>query len=745
MLKIGPIKMRFLVFLILLAFYLASCKQPSNDEIIRGKVDSVLSKMTLEEKIGQMAQLSSWGAENQPLNTDQSYIEEVKAGRVGSILNVTGSELTRKVQEVAIKESRLGIPLIFGYDVVHGYKTIFPIPLAQASSWDTASVRQAARIAAIEASAAGQNWTYAPMVDITRDPRWGRIAEGFGEDVFLTKKMAIAQIEGFQGNDLSANNTIAACAKHFVAYGAAEGGRDYNTCEVSDRTLNEIYLPPFKVCADYKVASIMIALNDLNGIPSSSSEYLGKILRKDWKYNGVVISDWNSIGELVPQGRAIDANDACKLAIQASIDMDMQGNIYVNQLKELVDEGKISKKQIDDAVRRILTLKFKLGLFDNPYKYCDKEREQKSMLTPENIEMARKMADYSIVLLKNKNALLPLSTETNQRIAVIGPLGDNNSDILGSWRAQGNPENAITLLQGLKSEFKNAQIRYTQGCNISGTDISGFAEAIAVAKSSDIIIAAMGEKSPEINKTQSSSDISLPGMQRELLMELKKTGKPIILVLMNGRPLALNWESENIDAIVEAWFPGIMAGPAITDILSGKYNPSGKLPISFPYVTGQIPVYYNHKMFGRTPLPNVRTTDKYDDAPEEALYPFGYGLSYTNFEYSALKLNKKEISSKDTLLVRVTVANTGNYNGSEVVQLYIRDLIASVTRPVKELKGFKKVYIERGNSVEVIFKITASDLAFYDDHMNYTSEPGEFVVMLGTSSAQCIQDTFILK
>ena len=734
--------MRILTVSIVLFVFLFSCSKPKDaEEYLNFRVDSVLSLMSLNEKIGQMAMLSSWGQENQPLNDDESYIEEIKAGRVGSMININGAKLTYSLQKIAVEESRLGIPLIFGFDVVHGYKTIFPIPIALSSTWNTPAVKTSAQIAAEEATAGGQHWTFAPMVDIARDPRWGRIAESPGEDPFLASEMAIAQIQGFQGTNLSSNKTIAACAKHFVAYGAAEGGRDYNTCEISDRTLHEIYLPPFKASAKNGVASIMMALNDLNGVPSSSSEELKNIIRKEWNYQSLLVSDWNSIGELVSQGRATSAEEAGHLAVKTSIDIDLQGNIYMNHLQKLVEQGVLQEKTIDQSVRRILKLKFKLGLFDNPYQYCNQEKEKETLLKESFKDIATNIATESIVLLKNEKNILPIRNK-NIDVAIIGPLAKNKTDVLGPWRALGDSSDAICAYDGIKKHLPSAQIRYAKGCGIEGLDKSGFKYAIEHAKSSDIIIAVMGESSPLVNKTLSASDISLPGVQQDLLKEIKALGKPIILILLNGRPLSLEWEVSHIDAIVEAWFPGTMTGEAIGRIISGKVSPSGKLPVSLPYSTGQIPIYYNHKKFGRTPLPNSREQLKYDDGPVEALFPFGYGLSYTQFEYSDLTIIKSELGMNDTLKARVTVANTGEFDAMEVVQLYTRDLTGSTTRPIKELKGFHKVFIDSGQSTEVQFSVPVSSLAFYNIDQKFIVEPGEFTLMVGPSSIEYLVKNF---
>ncbi|MBN1117457.1 MAG: beta-glucosidase BglX [Bacteroidales bacterium] len=734
--------MRLLILNLSLVIILFSCSQEkSNDAILNQRVDSVLSLMTIQEKIGQMAQLSSWGSENRPLNEDLSYLQEIRTGRVGSMLNINGAEMTYKLQRIAVEETRLGIPLIFGFDVVHGYQTIFPIPIALSSTWDTSLVRWVSEITACEATSAGQHWTFAPMADVTRDPRWGRIAEGCGEDPFLTSAMVIAQIKGFQGKDLGLKNTMAACAKHFVAYGAAEGGRDYNTCEVSDRTLQEIYMPPFKAAADAGIASIMMALNDLNGVPSSSSSELKQVLRENWSFKNILVSDWNSIGELVTQGKAENAKDACLQAFNTSIDIDMQGNIYANQLEKLYNEKIISEKEIDNSVRRILKLKFLLGLFDDPYLYSDPVREKSTLSKPEFIKASEYAACQSVVLLKNKSNILPLSQKTG-KIAVVGPLSDDKSNILGSWRAIGEPDSAVSVLEGIKTKYTNSKILHAEGCSIEGSSKNGFEQAIQAANNSDVIIAVMGERSPEVNKTLSASDISLPGVQRDLLKELKATGKPIVLILLNGRPIALDWESKNIDAIAEAWFPGTKAGNAIAKVISGEINPCAKLPVSFPHTTGQIPVYYNHKKFGRTPSPNTKEQAKYDDGPEEALFPFGYGLSYTQFEFSDLALEKNKLPKDDSLNIRVTVANTGDRDGCEIVQVYVRDLIAEVTRPILELKGFQKVYAEKGRSVEVRFKIAVSDLGYYNIDLKHVVEPGNFELMVGNSSVNYLKTKF---
>jgi beta-glucosidase len=711
------------------------------------KVDSVLSLMTIEEKIGQMSQLAGVGELTGPIagNGKHKYIDAVKNGNVGSMLNINGVEYTRRLQEITLTETRLGIPLLFGYDVIHGYKTIFPIPLAEACSWDLKVIEKSARVAAIEASAAGQHWTFAPMVDIARDPRWGRIAEGAGEDTYLGCLIAKARVKGFQGDDLADPSTIAACTKHYAAYGAAEGGRDYNTTDMSYRTLAELYLPPFKATVDARAATFMFAFNELNGVPASSNEMLGKILRNEWNFNGLVVSDWNSLGELIPHGIAADKKDAAFLGMKATIDMDMQGNVYSECLVDLVKQGKISENQIDEAVRHILKLKFQLGLFDDPYRYCDENREKQLLLCPEHRQIARETAKKSIVLLKNENNLLPLKTDIKS-IAVIGPLADNSKDILGCWKGRGDTLDAVGLLKGIRNRnLEKTKIYYSKGCNIVGENKSGFSEAVRIAKKADIVILAMGESANMSGEARSRSFLGLPGIQLDLIKEIQKTGKPVILVLMNGRPLAIPWESENLDCILEAWFGGTEAGNAIADVLFGDYNPSGKLVASFPYTTGQVPVYYNHKNTGRPARPSEGYSSKYIDAPIESLFPFGFGLSYTNFDYSGVTLSKTEMDHSDTSIVSVTVKNSGQYDGEEVVQLYIQDLKGSVTRPISELKGFEKIQLKVGEEKQVNFYITKGLLSFYDIDMNFIAEPGDFKIMVGTNSAKYQETKLTLR
>ena len=711
------------------------------------RVDSILSLMTLEEKVGQLVQFT--GGTDTGTKTPkpkEGHEELIRQGKIGSLLNIFGAEETKRLQKIAVEESRLKIPLIFGLDVIHGFKSTFPVPIAEASSWNPKLIEFSARMQAIEASAAGVHWTFNPMVDIARDPRWGRIVEGSGEDPYLGSVMAAARVKGYQGDDLSAENTILACAKHYAAYGAAEGGRDYNTVDISERTLREIYLPPYKAAVEANVGSLMASFNEIGGVPSSANQFLmTKILRDEWNSDAFVVSDWNSIGELVPHGIAKDLKQAAELAINATVDMDMEGNAYFNHLVELVREGKVDVKLIDNAVRRVLLAKFKLGLFDNPFKYCDENREKKIVLSKEMIEATKKVALESIVLLKNENNLLPLKKDLKS-IAVIGPLANSKDDPLGPWAQQGEPQNVVSVLEGIKNKLGNkVKINFAEGCSITGKDKSGFSKAIKAVKNSEVAIVVLGESRDMSGEAQSRATLDLPGVQEDLIKELYKTKKTIVVVLMNGRPLTINWISENIPAILETWFLGIQCGNAIADVLFGDYNPSGKLPVTFPKYVGQIPLYYNHKNTGR-PYNHVQPqyTSFYNDFTIEPLYPFGYGLSYTKFEYSNLNLNKNQIKKDESLKVSVDVKNTGKYEGEEVVQLYIRDLVGSVTRPVKELKDFMKIKLKPGETKKVEFIITPDKLKFYDINMNYVVEPGDFKVFVGTNSVDVLESSFTI-
>jgi beta-glucosidase len=731
-------------------------KSYSGDPVIERKVDSVLNLMTLEEKIGQMNQYSgNFAVTGEVAETKAG--EYLKKGMIGSTFNTFGADHIRMLQEQNLKYSRLKIPMLFAADVIHGLETTFPIPLAEACSWDLELMEQSARIAAEEATASGIAWNFAPMIDIARDPRWGRVMEGAGEDPYLGSLVARARVKGFQGietyKDFSKINTMMATSKHFVGYGAAQAGRDYHSVDMSVRTLHEIYLPPFKAAVDEGVTAFMTAFNDLNGVPCTGNKYLfKKILRNQWGFGGMVVTDYTAIQEMVAHGFARDLKHATELAINAGIDMDMISEGFVTHLKELVEEGKVSEKQIDVAVSRILEMKFLLGLFDDPFKYCDAERQKKVVMNPEHLKAAREVAQRSIVLLENKNNVLPLEKDEPRRVALIGPFVKERESLNGEWAIKGDYNESVTLMEGLQEKYRDSQVKfsYAQGTSlpvidrttqkVSTTTVpnrSGFPEAIHLARNSDVILVAMGEKYNWSGEAASRTDITLPGNQRELLKELKKTGKPIILLLFNGRPLDLSWEAENMDAIVEAWYPGTMAGHAVADVLSGDYNPSAKLVMTFPRNVGQIPIFYNVKNTGR-PFDKNNPADyrsSYIDCPNSPLYPLGYGLSYTSFEYTNAMISSKKLERGGNLTVSVDVTNTGNMDGEEVVQLYIHDKVGSVVRPVKELKGFKKIHLKKGETKTVEFTIDEEMLKMYNIDMEWVAEPGEFEAWIGASSA----------
>ncbi len=724
------------------------------DDGLDKRVKELLSKMTLEEKVGQMNQLSNpYQQTGTGVMTarEEKFDEMIANGEIGSFLNVLGVDETMRLQKIAVEKSRLGIPLIFAYDVIHGYKTLFPVPLAEAASFDRAMMHKSARIAAIESAANGLHWTFAPMVDISRDPRWGRIMEGAGEDVYLGKEAAIARVHGFQGDKLSDANTIAACAKHFVGYGAAIGGRDYHSVDMSERMLREVYLPPFKAAVDAGVATFMSAFNTVDGVPASGNRWLQTdILRGEWGFDGFVVSDWNSLGEMIFHGNVESNYDIGHLGVDAGIDMDMEGRIYVQHVKQLLDDKKITISQIDEMVSRILLIKFRLGLFDNPFQYCDKQKEKELTMHPDHLLASREVAKKSIVLLKNDNKTLPISKKV-KRIAVIGPLANDKDAPLGNWRGNATPNTAVSLLEGIREVAGNKiEVLYAEGCKlatnaeqnfftqleINTTDRSGFAEAIEAAKKADVVIMALGETAYMSGECRSYADISLKGLQLELLREIKKTGKPVILTLFNGRPLVLTEVVEHTDAILNCWLLGSQSGNAIADVLFGDYNPSGKLPASFPYHVGQIPIYYEQMNSGRPYDPNpTGFSSKYRDIPNAPLFAFGYGLSYTNFAYSNLVLSSAKIGLNESITIKATITNTGDYSGEEVVQLYIRDVAGKgVSRPMLQLKGFEKVMIEKGTNKEVSFKINPADLAFYRLDKTFAPEAGKFEVFVGTSS-----------
>jgi beta-glucosidase len=627
--------------------------------------------------------------------------------------------------------------------VIHGFKTTFPVPLGEAATWQPEIVEMSAHYQAIEAASAGINWTFSPMVDIARDPRWGRIMEGAGEDPYLGSLMSAAHVRGYQG-DLSDLNIIA-CVKHYAGYGGAEGGRDYNTVDISERTFRDVYLQPYKAGVEAGAHTLMASFNEIGGIPASGSKYLlNDILRDEWNFKGFVVSDWNSIGELINHGFASDLKHAGEISLNAGLDMDMESRSYITHLKELVDEDKVDEDVIDESVKRILRIKFLLGLFDDPFRYCNKEREEKNIMTNEIKIASMEVAKRSFVLLKNEKNILPLKKDY-KKIAIIGPLANSSTDPIGGWGAMGDSADVVTVLKGFKNYVDSkTQILYSPGCKIDDPSTKGFKDAVNIAKKSDVIILCLGESRDMSGEACSRSTLDLPGVQEELAKELFKTGKPIVVVLMNGRPLSINWLNENANAILETWFAGTMAGDAIAKVLFGDYNPSGKLPVTFPRTVGQVPIYYNHKNTGRPGDLNNHYTSKYLDLPLTPLYPFGYGLSYTTFEYNDLNLSSKKISNEDSLIVSVKVKNTGKYDGEEVIQMYVQDLVGSVTRPVKELKGFKKVMLKRGEEKSISFTIHEKDLRFTAADMKFKSEAGLFKVYVGTNSVDLIESQFEL-
>lgn len=701
-------------------------------------ISELMSKMTVDEKIYQLVQFTSDGSITGP-KTGDNFITRIQQGKVGSILNATGAKETREIQRINLENSRLKIPLLFGHDVIHGYKTIFPINLGMASSFEPKAVELAARIAATEASSAGVHWTFAPMVDIARDPRWGRVSEGSGEDSYLGTQLAIANVKGFQGDNLSKINTVLACAKHFAGYAAAEAGRDYNTVDMSERTLRETYLPPFKALVQSGVKTFMTSFNEIAGVPSTANNFLLRdILKNEWKFDGFVVSDYTGINELIAHGFAKDEQEAAQLSINAGLDMDMVGATYMNTLKKSYEEGKVTIDVINDACKRVLDAKFDLGLFEDPYRYSDEKREKETIYKPEFLDASLAIANKSLVLLKNNNSVLPLNK--NQKIAFVGPLVSDDKNIIGSWAALGDRSGyATSVKEGvLKLLGTNAICTFDEGVDIQSTNRSLMQKAIDNAKNADVIVAVMGESENMSGEAGSKTNIDLPGLQKEFLAELKKLGKPIVLVLLNGRPLTLSWENDNMDAILEAWWPGTRGGDAIAQTLFGDNNPSGKLPITFPRNVGQIPIYYNHKNTGRPYLgvsdPEQKYKSRYTDSDISPLFPFGFGLSYTTFTYSDLKLSADKINRNETLKIEVEISNTGNFDGSEVAQLYIKDLVGSVTRPVKELKGFEKIFLKKGEKKVVSFQISSDDLKFFDKNMNFNSEAGTFEIFIGGNS-----------
>ena len=723
------------------------------------KVDSILRLMTLEEKVGQMNQYNGFWEVTGPVPKEGDAAikyAQLRKGLVGSMLNVNGVENVRAVQKIAVEETRLGIPLIIGYDVVHGYKTISPIPLAEAASWDLEAIRKSAEVAAKEASAAGINWTFAPMVDISRDARWGRVMEGAGEDPYLGGKIAFARVKGFQGEDLKAVNTIAATAKHFAGYGFSESGRDYNTVDVGTSTLYNDILPPFEATVEADVKTFMNSFNLLNGIPATANSFLQReILKGKWAFKGFIVSDWGSIGELIPHGFAKNGMRAAELAANAGSDMDMESRLYVEHLTALVNSGKVKESVIDDAVRRILTVKYELGLFEDPYRYCDENREKTETGKPEFQDAVLDMAKKSVVLLKNEKQLLPLK-KSGIKIALIGQLAADKDSPLGSWRALGAPNSAVSVLEGMKAYSGNS-LEYSEGVKLTeGTpgfaietkinimDRSGFESAKSAARKADVVVMVLGEHGFQSGEGRSRTELGLPGLQQELLEEVYKVNPNIVLVLMNGRPLVIDWAVANIPSILVGWHLGTQSGNALAQVLYGDYNPSGKLPMTFPKNVGQIPVYYNYMATGRPANPGSDLVfwSHYIDSPNEPMYPFGYGLSYTNFEYSNLKLSSDGFLKDGSLTVSIDLKNTGSLTGKETVQLYIRDLFASVARPVRELKDFQQVELKAGESKTISFKITEKSIGFYDNEGKWIVELGDFNVFVGGNSQATFEAGF---
>lgn len=756
---------RLKTFSIVSAVAIASAYSQQSQSEMDLFIDNLLNKMTLEEKIGQL-NLPVTGEIVTGQAQSSNVAKRIRAGEVGGLFNLKGVERIREVQRQAVEESRLGIPLLFGMDVIHGYETVFPIPLGISCTWDMKAIEESARIAAIEASADGISWTFSPMVDICRDARWGRASEGSGEDPFLGSEVAKAMIKGYQGNNMEANNEIMACVKHFALYGAPEAGRDYNTVDMSHQRMFNDYMAPYKAAVEAGAGSVMASFNEVDGIPATGNKWLmTDVLRKQWGFGGFVVTDFTGIAEMIEHGMG-DLQTVAALALNAGIDMDMVSDAFTGTLKKSVEEGKVDVKTIDMACRRMLEAKYKLGLFKDPYKYCDVKRRKKDIFTKEHRAAARRIASESFVLLKNENQILPL--ERKGTIAVIGPLANTRANMPGTWSVAAVSSKYPTLVEGLKEVAgKNVEILTAKGCNLMSdaeyekratmfgrslnrdnrTDKEMLDEALEVAKKADVIVAALGESSEMSGESSSRSELEMTDTQRALLKELLQTGKPVVLTLFTGRPLVLTWEEENVPSILNVWFGGSEAAYAIGDVLFGDVNPGGKLTMTFPQNVGQIPLYYAHKNTGR-PLKEGRWFEKfrsnYLDVSNDPLYPFGYGLSYTSFSYSDVKLDKTSMNINGEITATVTVTNTGKYDGSEVVQLYLRDLVGSVTRPVKELKGFEKIFLKAGESKEVSFKINSELLKFYNYNLDYVCEPGDFDVMIGGNSRDVKKATFKL-
>jgi len=714
---------------------------------VEERVRDLLSRMTLEEKVGQLVQYSSREDMTGPASAS-SITPLLRSGQIGSMLNIVGAGETRKWQQTAVESSRLRIPLLFGLDVIHGYRTVFPIPLATAASWDMVRIENAERIAAREAAAAGVHWTFAPMIDISRDPRWGRIAEGSGEDTFLGAAIARARVRGFQGdNQFAGTDRVLACAKHFAAYGATQAGRDYFTTDVTERVLREVYLPPFRAAVDAGVATFMAGFNDLDGTPCSASPFLlNQVLRREWGFKGFVVSDWAAVLEMIEHGNTPDLRDAARLSFNAGLDMDMQSEAFGPHLAELVRSGLVSEARLDQAVGAVLAVKFRLGLFEDPYRFSDASREQTAMLAPEHLAAARDLAARSCVLLKN-NGVLPLAPAT-RTVALVGPLADSPADQLGCWHGKGQKSEAVTLRAALQQLFPGERLRYAPGCELLGNDTTGFAAARRAAEAADVVVVAVGEGAGQSGESTSRTSLDLTGPQLALIREVHAAGKPVVVLLMAGRPLLLGEVEPLADAILVAWHPGTMGGPAIADVLTGAYNPSGKLPMTWPRSVGQIPLFYASKNSGRpAPLePKDPFFSRYIDSPNSPQYPFGFGLSYTTFAYSDLRLSSPKIAAGGApLTVTVRLENTGQRAGEEVAQLYVRDRVGSVTRPLRELKGFQKIALAPGESREVTFQLTVADLAFWRADMTFGAEPGDFDVFVGSDATASLAASFKLE
>ncbi|WP_141453120.1 glycoside hydrolase family 3 N-terminal domain-containing protein [Pseudoxanthomonas sp. z9] len=706
-------------------------------------VEALLAKMTVEEKLGQLNQPPGLGNDTGP-QAMAGGEDQIRNGEIGTFLGTQGAELTCRLQRIAVEESRLGIPLMFGYDVIHGYRTVFPVPLGESASFDPVEVENAARVAAWEAAGYGIHWTYAPMVDVARDPRWGRIVEGAGEDPYLGSVLAAARVRGFQGKQLGNGDTLLATAKHFVAYGAAEGGRDYNIADISERTLREVYLPPFKAAVDAGAESVMASFNEVGGVPMhANGDLINDVLRKEWGWDGLLVSDYTGVEELIKHGVAGNRTDAGVLGLRAGVDIDMVSRIYVKDLPAAVKAGKLPIATVDESVRRVLRAKYRMGLFADPYRYCDVEREKARTLTADSRKAAREMARKSMVLLDNTGGVLPLDKQKVKTLAVIGPLADLRRAMLGNWAGAGRDEDAITPLAGIRAAVgSGTQVVYVEGTTLEGGETTGIAEAVKAAQQADAVLLFLGEHPDMSAEARNRTSLDLPGAQQALADAVAKVGKPTAAVLLNGRPLSIGPLRERVPAILEAWFPGVEGGNAVADVVFGDFNPAGKLPVTFPRTVGQVPIYYAHKNTGRPPSETERYTSKYIDVPWTPLYAFGHGLSYTTFQYGGLAVKHPRIAADGSQEVSVTVTNTGKRAGAEVVQLYVRDDVASVTRPVKLLRGFERVELAPGQSKTITFKLGFEDLAMYDAAMKRVVEPGSFTVFAGGNSVDTLEAKF---